>query len=172
MIRIGAIYCRVSTEDQHTDKQEEYLLEYCKQHDIKVHWTYIDIISGRKSSRPQLDQMLKDMRKHHFNCIVCYKIDRLGRSTKHLLTICEECYNKNISLIFASQDIDTKTPIGKLFFTILGSIAEFESNLISERTKIGQKGAKNIGKRGPDNGPRKKSGYYLRYKNKGKKMGG
>ena len=115
--------------------------------------------------------MLQDMRKNHFKCVIIYKLDRLGRSLKHLLTICEEFNNKNIDLIVTSQNIDTKTPSGRLLFNILGSIAEFESELISERTKLGQKSAKNIGKRGKDKKPRRKSGYYLRY-SKNKKMGG
>jgi len=116
--------------------------------------------------------MLFDMRAGLFNCILSYKIDRLGRSTKHLLNICEECHNKNITLIFATQNIDTKTSIGKMFFTILSSIAEFESNQISERTRLGQKNAKNVGKRGKDKKPRRKSGYYQRWSNNNKKMGG
>lgn len=166
-IRKCAIYCRVSSEEQHPEKQAEYLKNYTSQQNIKVFKIYTDVITGRKNSRPQLNEMLIDMRKGLFNYIVCYKIDRLGRSTKHLLTICEECYNKNIGLIFATQNIDTKTPIGKLFFTILSSIAEFESDLISERTKMGLKKAKNVGKRGPDRGQRRTSGYNLRYQKKG-----
>lgn len=165
-----AIYCRVSTEEQHPEKQEEYLKTYTKQENIEIYKIYTDVITGRKDTRPRLNEMLTDMRSGLFDCIVAYKIDRLGRSTKHLLTICEECYNKNINLVFATQNIDTKTPVGKMFFTILGSIAEFESSLISERTKLGQSNAKNIGKRGKDKRPRKKGGYYLRYQNK--KMGG
>jgi len=113
-----------------------------------------------------------DMRKNLFNCIVIYKLDRLGRSLGHLITVCEELHNKDIDLIVTSQNIDTKTPSGKLLFHILGAIAEFERELISERTKLGQRNAKNIGKRGKDKKPRRKSGYYQRWINQHKKMGG
>lgn len=166
-IRKAAIYCRVSKGEQQPKNQERYLLYYCRETNIQVYKIYTDIITGRKTSRPQLDELLKDMRAGFFNCIVCYKVGRLGRSTKHLLTIAEECYNKKIDLIFATQRIDTHTPAGKMFFTILGAFAEFEAELISERTKLGLKNAKNVGKRGPDKKPRNKSGYYLRHQKKG-----
>jgi len=91
---------------------------------------------------------------------------------KHLITVCEEFHNKGIDLIVTSQGIDTSTATGKLLFNILGSVAEFERELISERTKLGQKNAKNIGKRGKDSKPRRKSGYHQRWANQGKKMGG
>ena len=165
--RICAIYCRVSTTEQHPEKQAELLKTFSSQQNLKVYKIYTDVTTGRKDTRPQLNQMLIDMRQGFFDCILCYKIDRLGRSAKHLLTICEELNNKNVQLIFTSQNIDTKTAIGKMFFTILGAVAEFEAELISERTKMGLKNAKNVGKRGKDKGPRKKGGYYLRYQKKG-----
>lgn len=67
-----------------------------------------------------------------------------------------------------TQQIDTSTPNGKLLFHIFGAVAEFERALISERTKLGLKKAKNVGKRGKDKRPRKKGGYYLRYQDKAK----
>ena len=166
-VRFCAIYSRVSTTDQHPEKQVELLKTFSSHFRIKVYKIYTDVTTGRKDSRPQLNQMLIDMRQGFFDCILCYKIDRLGRSAKHLLTICEELNNKNVQLIFTSQNIDTKTAIGKMFFTILGAVAEFESELISERTKMGLKTAKNVGKRGKDKKPRSKSGYYLRHQKKG-----
>jgi DNA invertase Pin-like site-specific DNA recombinase len=174
--RVAAIYCRVSKDEQHPKNQEHYLKKYCSINNIQVYKVYTDVITGKTSTRPELDIMLQDMRKKLFNSIVSYKVDRLGRSVKHLETISEECFNKNISLIFATQLIDTATPAGKMFFTILGAIAEFETSLISERTKLGQKKNRHlVGKRGPDKNPhgRRKSGYYLRWqKEKNKKMGG
>jgi len=115
--------------------------------------------------------MLQDMRKGLFNCVVIWKLDRLGRSLKHLITICEELHNKSVDLIVTSQNIDTSTASGKLLFNILGSVAEFERELISERTKLGQKSAKNVGKRGKDKKKRRTSGYTQRWINEGKKMG-
>jgi len=169
--RICAIYCRVSTSEQNPREQSDLLKTFSSQQSYRVYKVYTDIISGIKDSRPALNDMMFDMRKNLFNCIIIWKLDRLGRSLKHLLTICEELHNKNVDLIVTSQNIDTKTASGKLLFNILGSVAEFERELISERTKLGQRHAKNIGKRGKDKKPRRKSGYHRRWEKQGKKMG-
>lgn len=163
-----AIYARVSTVEQNPEIQTKELETYVFNKNIGIYKTYVDKVSGTKDSRPALNEMMFDMRKGLFNAIVIYKLDRLGRSLKHLLTICEEIHNKNVTLIVTSQNIDTSTASGKLLFNILGSVAEFERELISERTKLGQKNAKNIGKRGKDKKVRSKSGYYRRWEKKGK----
>ena len=165
--RICAIYSRVSTTEQHPEKQVETLITFSSQQNIKVYKTYTDITSGRKDTRPQLNELLMDMRMGYFNCIVAYKLDRVGRSLKHLITVVEELNNKGVDLIITSQNIDTKTASGKLLFHVLGAVAEFEAELISERTKMGLKKAKNVGKRGKDKKPRRKAGYNLRYQKKG-----
>ena len=165
-----AIYCRVSTIEQNPMIQENELRYYATFKGFSIFRVYTDVVSGSKDSRPELNKMLQDMRKNQFKSIIIYKLDRLGRSLRHLLTICEELHKKDINLIVTSQNIDTKTASGKLLFNILGSIAEFERELISERTKLGQKKAKNIGKRGKDKKPRRKSGYYLRHLRKKEKL--
>ena len=170
--RICAIYARVSTEEQNPQIQVDELKKHTSQQNNMVHDIYIDKASGTKDSRPELNRMMFDMRKGLFDTIVIYKLDRLGRSLKHLITICEELHNKNVTLIVTSQNIDTSTASGKLLFNILGSVAEFEKELISERTKLGQKNAKNVGKRGKDKKPRRKSGYNQRWINQRKQMGG
>jgi len=170
--RVCAIYCRVSTSEQNLDNQIDLLKTFALQQNIMVYKVYKEKISGTKDSRPELNDLMFDMRKKLFNCVIIYKLDRLGRSLKHLITICEEFHNKGVDLIVTSQNIDTSTATGKLLFNILGSIAEFERELISERTKLGQRNAVNIGKRGKDKTPRTKSGYYRRWENHGKKMGG
>jgi len=170
--RICAIYCRVSTSEQNLDNQVDLLKTFASLQNIGVYKVYQEKISGTKDSRPELNDLMFDMRKNLFNCVVIYKLDRLGRSLKHLITICEEFHNKGVDLIVTSQNIDTSTATGKLLFNILGSIAEFERELISERTKLGQRNAKNIGKRGKDKGPRRISGYTQRWLNQSKKMGG
>ena len=166
-----AIYARVSTSEQHPEKQVDLLKTFSSHFSIKVFDVYVDKVSGTKSSRPELNRLMFDMRKGLFNCVVVYKLDRLGRSLKHLITICEELHNKHVDLIVTSQNIDTNTASGKLLFNILGSVAEFERELISERTKLGQRNAKNIGKRGKDKKKRRTSGYTQRWINDGKKMG-
>lgn len=170
--RIGAIYARVSTEEQNTDIQIQEIKKMFFQQNITIFDIYIDKVSGSKDSRPDLNRLMFDMRKGSFNCVGIYKLDRLGRSLKNLITICEEFNNKNIDLIVTSQGIDTKTAHGKLLFNILGSVAEFERELISERTKLGQKKNRDkVGKRGKDKKKRRKSGYYRRWENHNKKMG-
>lgn len=153
-----AIYCRVSTEDQDAKKQELACIDYCKRMGYDIFSVYADTISGTKTSRPAFNNLLKDMRLYKFNAVMVTKLDRLGRSLQHLLSILEEFKNKGINFIATTQNIDTSTPAGKLQLQIMGAFAEFERNIISERTKEGMKDAKNVGKRGKDKKPRKKRG--------------
>ena len=101
--RICAIYCRVSTEEQNPQIQVDELKKHTSQQNNMIFKVYVDKVSGSKDSRPALNEMMFDMRKGLFNAIVVYKLDRLGRSLKHLLTICEELDNKNVTLIVTSQ---------------------------------------------------------------------
>jgi len=168
-----AIYLRVSTADQTTLNQEIELKSYCERNNYEIYKTYKDEgVSGIKTSRPQLDLMLQDMRNKMFDAIIVWKFDRLGRSTSHLLQVLEELKNKNVRLIATSQSIDTDTPMGKFFFTILSGFAEMEREIIKERIKLGlerrKKEGKTLGrpKGAKDKVYRKKSGYLLRYQNK------
>jgi len=162
-----AIYCRISKEDQTLDHQVKACKTHSSQQNYRVHKVYIDEISGTKSSRPALNELMFDARKGLFNIVIVWKLDRLGRSLQHLLKIVEEWHNRNIDFVCVSQNIDTTTASGKFTFHILGAVAEFKRELISERTKLGLRGKKNVGKRGKDKKPRKKGGYYLRYQKKG-----
>ena len=159
-----AIYTRVSTADQNNENQLIELRGFCQNNNYEVAAEYSDTISGTKSSRPALDRMLQDMRDKRFEAICVWKFDRLGRSTIHLLQVLEEMRNRGVRLIATSQNIDTSTPMGKLFFTILSGIAELEREMIVERTKLGLTRAKKEGRlrpRGKDKGRRRTSGYYL-----------
>ena len=157
------IYCRVSTESQNIDKQLQECREFCKNRNYTITKEYLDTISGTKDKRPQLDQLMKNGFQKKFDCVIVWKLDRLGRSLQHLVSIVNQWKIYNIEFICVTQQFDTTTPNGKLLFHLFGAIAEFERELISERTKIGLKYAKNTGKRGKDKNPRKKGGYYLRY---------
>ncbi len=168
-----ALYLRVSTSEQTTLNQELELKRYCENNNLEIYKIYNDEgVSGSKTSRPQLDQMLKDMRNKEFGIIIVYKFDRLGRSTSHLLQVLEELKNKNVRLIATSQNIDTSTAMGKFFFTILSGFAEMEREMIRERIKLGLERRKKQGKvmgrptGSKDKKKRRKSGYYLRYQNK------
>lgn len=153
-----AIYCRVSTEDQFEDKQEDICLEYCKRNNYEVYKVYKDIISGTKESRPQFNRLIEDMRAMKFDAILVTKLDRLGRSLKHLLNLFDEFSGKGIHFMAATQNIDTSSSSGRLQLQIMGAFAEYERAIISERTKEGMRKAVGVGKRGKDKIPRKRRG--------------
>lgn len=154
----AAIYCRVSTDEQKTDNQEYICREYCDRNDIDIWGIYKDIYSGAKESRPEFNKLMGDLRSYKFDCIVVTKLDRMGRSLKHLLSLFDEFKNKKVHFVAVTQNIETLTATGKLQLQILGAFAEFERNLISERTKEGLKRASGVGKRGKDKQPRKRRG--------------
>lgn len=153
-----AIYARVSTEDQHTEKQILLCKEWAERHGHEVYKIYSDIMSGAKASRPEFNLLLDDMRHYKFRGVVVTKLDRIGRSLQHLIGILDEFQNKKVEFIAITQNIDTTTATGRLQWQIMGAFAEFERQIISERTREGLKFAKNIGKRGKDKKPRKKRG--------------
>ena len=153
-----AIYCRVSTEEQDTSKQEFICTEACKRLGHEVAAIYKETISGWSTSRPEFNKLLKDMREYKFEGIMVTKLDRLGRSLQHLLSLIDEFNRKGIHFIAATQNIDTTSSAGRLQLQIMGAFAEFERNIIRERTIEGMKRAKNVGKRGKDKKPRKRRG--------------
>jgi len=153
-----AIYSRVSTDEQFADKQVEALLEYCSRMGYEVFDSYVDVISGGSTSRPEFNRLLDDMRRYRFGCVMVTKLDRMGRSLAHLLSLIDEFKKKGVNFIATTQNIDTTTATGNLLFQVMGAFAEFERNIISERTKEGLKKAKNVGKRGADKKPRQKRG--------------
>lgn len=153
-----AIYCRVSTEEQDADKQEFLCMEWAKRNNHEIYKIYKDIISGKTTSRPNFNLLLEDMRHFKFDAIVVTKLDRLGRSLQHLLSLFDEFTSKGIHFIAVTQNIDTSSAAGKLQMQIMGAFAEFERNIISERTKEGMRRAEGVGKRGRDKQPRKRRG--------------
>jgi len=153
-----AIYCRVSTEEQDADKQEDICIEDCKRRNLEVFKIYKDVISGSSTSREHFNQLLLDMRSNKFDVIMVTKLDRLGRSLQHLLSLFDEFNRKNVQFIAVTQNIDTTTSSGRLQMQIMGAFAEFERNIISERTKEGLRKAVGVGKRGKDIIPRKRRG--------------
>jgi DNA invertase Pin-like site-specific DNA recombinase len=137
--RIG--YARVSTTDQHTAAQHDALAAAgCGK-------VFTDKgISGKLASRPQWDACLAYLRPG--DVLVVTKLDRLGRSVKHLVDLGLQLAERGIDLVVTQQGIDTTTPAGKLLFHLLAAIAEFEADLISERTKDGLAAARARGRRG------------------------
>ena len=133
-------YARISSNSQNVESQLDELKT--KGYDQ----IYIDKISGKSKDRPQLDEMLKTLRKG--DQVLIYRLDRLGRSLPHLLELMAEFDENEISLLSLSEEINTATAAGKLIFNIFASIADFERNLIVERTLIGLKAAKARGRVG------------------------
>jgi DNA invertase Pin-like site-specific DNA recombinase len=154
----AAIYCRVSTEEQDADKQEAACVEYCQRQGITIFKVYKDICSGGKTSRPNFDVMITDMRQFKFDCIMVTKLDRIGRSLQHILSLFAELNSKGVKFVSVTQNIDTTTSAGTLQMQVMAAFAEFERNIISERTKEGLKGNTKVGKRGKDKKPRQKRG--------------
>lgn len=129
-------YVRVSTVEQKLDRQ---LLAYDKADII-----YSDKVSGKDKERPQLKAMLEDLKEN--DVVVVKSLDRLSRSTMDLLEIAKEIQDKGASLKVLDKDIDTSTPIGKFFLTIIGAVAELERENIRARVLEGVEIAKSEGK--------------------------
>jgi DNA invertase Pin-like site-specific DNA recombinase len=158
-----ALYARVSTADQNTEIQLVQLREWASRGGHKIFREYVDeAISGTKTSRPSFDVMLADMRQYRFQAVAVVKLDRIGRSLQHILSLFDEFNAKGVAFIATTQGIDTfqTNPMSKLFISLLGAFAEFERNLISERTKAARAGKLNWGVRGSDKRPRKKRGGF------------
>lgn len=158
-----AVYCRVSTKDQNPGIQEEIIRSYCDRNNFEIYKVYTDFWTGASDSRPSFNDMIQDMRSFKFSAIIVTKLDRIGRSLQHLLSMFDELNNKKVTFIAVQQNIDTSSSIGKLQMQILGAFAEFERNLISERTKDGIARAVNVGKRGKDKSKRSNAGYKARW---------
>jgi len=168
-----AIYIRVSTRDkQDVTKQRDYLLKFMElKPDWEVYNIYADVgVSGSKSHRPALDDMLAAI--DNYDAVLVYKLDRIGRSFKHLFELMDLFKEKNVEFISATQSINTTTPEGKLFFSMLASFAEFEREMTVMRIKDGLATARARGRKlgrkvgSKDRKPRKKLGYYLKEEKK------
>jgi DNA invertase Pin-like site-specific DNA recombinase len=141
----AAIYARVSTDRQDSANQMPDLQNYATFKRLDIVQTFADEMSGRKADRPALQAMLAAARRHEFDVLLVWKLDRLGRSAKHLLQVLDELAELGISFVSVTQALDTSTASGKLLFTVLGAVAEFESALISERTAAGMASARKRG---------------------------
>jgi DNA invertase Pin-like site-specific DNA recombinase len=134
----AAIYCRVSTLDQHPETQLLDLQQLASQRNLTVVQVYTDHgFSGAKSRRPGLDQMLHDARRHQFDVVLVWAADRLARSVKHFVDILAELDHLKIGFISYREQIDTAGPLGKAVMIIVAAIAELERSLIVERVRAG-----------------------------------
>jgi DNA invertase Pin-like site-specific DNA recombinase len=145
----AAIYARVSTDKQTHDSQLNELREYCARRNWQNVTEYCDTISGSKFSREGLDRLMSDVRRSKLDVIICFKLDRLGRSLPHLAQIVGELTSHRVALVCPSQGIDTSglNPASQLQLNILMAIAEFERSIIQERVTSGLRAAKAKGVR-------------------------
>ena len=142
------IYVRVSTHNQTTENQIQALKAIIDRSGYELVKIYSDDgISGSKGreSRPALDQMMKDAVSRNFELVMCWSIDRLGRSLQHLVELLNDLQSMQIDLFFMQQHMDTTTASGRMIFSVFGAIGEFERNLIRERVALGQQRAKTSG---------------------------
>src|ERR1700723_807207 len=143
-----ALYARVSTMNgQDPEMQLREIREYCQRRSWTVSAEYVDAgISGAKEKRPELDRLLADAHRRHFDAVVVWRFDRFARSVSHLLRALETFRSLGIEFVSLSEQVDTSTPAGKLVFTVLGAVAELERSLISERCRAGMAHARAKGK--------------------------
>lgn len=133
-------YARVSTHDQNLDMQKDAL------HKAGCERIFVDQVSGSVAVRPGLEQTMDFLRDG--DTIVVWRLDRLGRSLKNLIELVTQLERKGIGFKSLMESMDTNTSGGKLIFHLFGALAEFERNLIRERTQAGLAAAKSRGRKG------------------------
>jgi DNA invertase Pin-like site-specific DNA recombinase len=149
MTHRAALYLRVSTDKQTVQNQELQLRQVAERRGWEVVEVYDDAgISGAKgrADRPGLDQMLNDASRLHFDIVLVWAIDRLGRSLIDLLGTIQHLEAVGCDLFIDQQNIDTSTPMGRLLFQIVGAFAEFERSMIKTRIHAELKRARAQGK--------------------------
>lgn len=149
-----AVYCRVSTTDQTVDSQLHDLRDYLRQRGWSDVQEYVDIgESGAKDSRPAWNQLWDAIRKRRINVVVVHALDRLGRSLPHLVKIISTLSESNITLISYRENLDLGTAQGRMLAGLFSVLANYELEMIRERTRAGMRAAK---ARGSQIGPRKR----------------
>ena len=143
----AALYARVSTFDQEPENQQQELRRYVEARG----WTAIEHVdrgvSGTKAKRPALDTLIRDAKRRRFDVLVCWRLDRLGRDLRHLVTLLEELQAVGVAFVSLGEGIDCTTPAGKLQLHILAALAEFERERIRERVLAGLQRARAQGKK-------------------------
>lgn len=151
----AAIYARVSTAEQNPEAQLQELRAYVEKRGFVLHKEYVDYVSGdfakRKKKRKQRDQayqdLMSDASKRLIDCVIVWKYDRFARSLSVLVTALEQFNKLGIDFISYTQDMDTTTAMGRLFYNVIGSFAEFEREMIVERVNAGLANARAKGVR-------------------------
>src|ERR1700680_2569433 len=145
-----AIYARVSTTNHGQDAglQTREQHQFAEARGWQVFDDYIDQgVSGSKDSRPELNRLMADAHKRRFDVVLVWKLDRFGRSLRHLVNALAEFESLGIAFVSLSDNLDLSTPSGRLMFQIIGAMAEFERALIQERVRAGIRNARAKGRR-------------------------
>lgn len=145
MDKVTAIYCRTSTHRQEKglESQRRSLVEYCAKNNIKNYSIFEDEgVSGTKSSRPKLDEMMALVKQGQVESVIVYSFSRMARSTKHLLDVLHTLQSEKVNFISITESIDTSTCLGQAVFVIISAISQLERELICERVKNGLANAK------------------------------
>jgi DNA invertase Pin-like site-specific DNA recombinase len=135
-----ALYARVSTADKGQDPEMQLreLREYCERRHWSITSEFVDVgVSGAKDSRLQLNKLMGAAKQRRFDAVLVWKLDRFGRSLKHLVTALGEFEALGIAFVSLRDSFDLTTPAGRLMFNMVASFAEFERDLIRERVKAG-----------------------------------
>jgi DNA invertase Pin-like site-specific DNA recombinase len=146
-MRVG-IYARVSTViAQSPEIQLSEMREYTSRRGWEIFGEYVDHgFSGAIQSRPELNRLMADAHMRHFDVVLCWKVDRFGRSLKHLVNALADLDSHGVAFVSLRDNLDFSTPSGRLMFQIIGAMAEFERSLIQERVRAGLRNAKLKGK--------------------------
>jgi DNA invertase Pin-like site-specific DNA recombinase len=150
LTRTVAIYARVSTFEQNPESQLEALREYVQRREFSIAGEYVDQITGaiqkrKKPGETAYRELMDDAMAMKFDCVLVWKFDRFARSLPALLDALNTFNALGIDFISITQQIDTTTPMGRLFFSMVGAFAEFERELICERVRSGIANAKRKG---------------------------
>ena len=141
-----ALYARVSTPEQNTDAQMLELREYAKRRGFEIQREYVDTVTGSEKRKakdaPAFAELMKDAGRLRFNAVLVWKFDRFARSLRVLVEALQTFSALGIEFVSVTQNIDTTTPGGKLFFHVVAAFAEFEREMIVERTRLGVARAK------------------------------
>jgi DNA invertase Pin-like site-specific DNA recombinase len=145
----AAIYARVSTQNgQDPRMQTRELNEYCQRRGWTVEGQYIDVgVSGAKDSRPELNRLMADAKRRRFDSVLVWKLDRFGRSLRHLVNAIAELESIGVAFVSLTDNLDLSTPSGRLMFQVIAAMGEFERELIRGRVRSGMRNARAKGAR-------------------------
>jgi len=143
----AALYARVSTLEQEPENQLAELRRYAAARGWEIS-EYVDHgVSGSEDRRRALDALVQDVRRRRVDVVVCWRLDRLGRGLRHLISLLDEFHALGVAFVSLGEGIDCTTPAGRLQLHVLGALAEFERARIAERVKAGLARAKANGQR-------------------------